>query len=90
MSRLPCALQALKTGILRDVSFLDKYQNDPDVLYARPIVQPGSKVGHGRRRPLTFSSRGCRLLTPPLLWSWPLPRFPWHACRRAVPDGHTI
>ncbi len=38
------SVNAMKTGILRDAHFLDKYQNDPDVLYARPIVQPGSKV----------------------------------------------
>ena len=38
------SVNAMRTGILRDTHFLDKYQNDPDVLYARPIVQPGSKV----------------------------------------------
>lgn len=35
---------ALRTGILRDTSFLEPYQNRPDVLYARPLAQPGSKV----------------------------------------------
>lgn len=33
--------------MLRDVSFLDKYQSDPDVLYARALVDPGSKVWGG-------------------------------------------
>lgn len=31
-------LNAKKTGILRHTNYLDHLQNDPDVLYARPIV----------------------------------------------------
>ena len=38
------SVNAMKTGILKSTSFLDKYQNTPDVLYARPIVEAGSKV----------------------------------------------
>eukprot|EP00887_Chlorella_sp_A99_P000177 scaffold13.g177.t1 len=41
------SVNAMRTGILRDVSFLDKYQSDPQarfVLYARPLVEPGSRV----------------------------------------------
>jgi biotin carboxylase len=35
---------AMRSGILRDVSFLEPYQNLPNVLYARPLAQPGSRV----------------------------------------------
>lgn len=38
-------VNAKQTGILRDVAFLDKYQGVPGILYARPIVKPGEKVG---------------------------------------------
>lgn len=38
------SVNAMRTGVLRDFKFLEKYQGDPDVLYARPIVQPGTKV----------------------------------------------
>ena len=31
------------TGILQNTDFLDKWQDNPDVLYARPIVQAGAK-----------------------------------------------
>jgi carnosine synthase len=34
----------MKTGIVKNFDFLAKYQDDPDVLYARPLVQPNSKV----------------------------------------------
>jgi biotin carboxylase len=38
------SVNAMRTGILRDTKFIEKYQGRPDVLYARPIVQAGSKV----------------------------------------------
>eukprot|EP00887_Chlorella_sp_A99_P000154 scaffold16.g154.t1 len=43
-------VNAKRTGILRNLSFLDKYQARPDsiglpgVIYAKPCVQPGTKV----------------------------------------------
>jgi hypothetical protein len=33
------SINAKTTGILRDTHFLDKYNNNPDVLYAKPLVQ---------------------------------------------------
>lgn len=33
------SINAKQTGILESVSFLDKWQDHPDVLYARPLVQ---------------------------------------------------
>ncbi len=33
-----------KTGHLQSVSFLDKFKDREGVLYARPLVQPGSKT----------------------------------------------
>lgn len=38
------SVNAMRTGILRDINFTDKYQDKPEVLYARPLVQAGSKV----------------------------------------------
>eukprot|EP00775_Hariotina_reticulata_P008709 gene8709-8890_t len=38
------SINAKTTGILRDTHFLDKWKNNPDVLYAKPLVQAGSKV----------------------------------------------
>ena len=38
------SVNAMRTGILRDVDFLAPWQDDPSVLYARPIVEPGLKV----------------------------------------------
>lgn len=38
------SVNAMKTGIVKNFDFLAKYQDDPDVLYARPLVQPNSKV----------------------------------------------
>ncbi len=40
-------VNAMHTGILRDTHFLDKYQGNPDIIYARAMVEPGTKVsGH--------------------------------------------
>jgi len=38
-------VNAQRTGTLRDFAFLEKWQGLPEVLYARPLVEPGSKVG---------------------------------------------
>lgn len=38
------SVNAMRTGILRDTAFLDKYQGLSDVLYARALAEPGSKV----------------------------------------------
>jgi hypothetical protein len=38
------SINAMKSGIIRDFDFLQQYQGRPDVLYARAIVAPGSKV----------------------------------------------
>ena len=38
------SVNAMKTGVLQSNDHLDKYQNDKDVLYARPLANPGSKV----------------------------------------------
>lgn len=38
------SVNAMKTGILKDTTFLTKYQGDPDVLYARTLVEAGGKV----------------------------------------------
>lgn len=38
------SVNAMKTGILGSTSFLDKYQGVKDVLYARALAEPGSKV----------------------------------------------
>jgi len=32
-------VNAKKTGILENTNFLDKWQGNPDVLYARPLVE---------------------------------------------------
>ncbi|GAB4823654.1 hypothetical protein N2152v2_010700 [Parachlorella kessleri] len=37
-------VNAMHTGILRDTHFLDKYLGQPDIIYARAMVEPGSKV----------------------------------------------
>ena len=42
------SVNAMNTGILKDVSFLDKYQGVDDVLYARTLADPGSKVVSAR------------------------------------------
>ncbi|KAK2080066.1 hypothetical protein QBZ16_002462 [Prototheca wickerhamii] len=34
----------LKTGVLTDVSFMEKYNDMPGVLYVRPLVEAGAKV----------------------------------------------
>jgi carnosine synthase len=39
------SVNALKTGRIRDLDVLKKYQGKPDVLYANPLVSPGDKVG---------------------------------------------
>jgi hypothetical protein len=36
------SINAKVTGILQDTHFLDKWQDHPDVLYARPLVQVGT------------------------------------------------
>lgn len=38
------SVNAMRTGLLRNVDFLERYQGDADVLYARALVEPGSKV----------------------------------------------
>jgi carnosine synthase len=38
------SINAKTTGILRNTAFLDKWVNHPDVLYARALVEAGSKV----------------------------------------------
>lgn len=38
------SINAKSTGILRNTAFLDKWVNHPDVLYARALVEAGSKV----------------------------------------------
>jgi len=38
------SVNAMRTGILRDTSFLAKYQGVSDVLYARALAEPGTKV----------------------------------------------
>ncbi len=37
-------VNAMRTGILRDAQFLEEFQGDADILYARTLVEPGSKV----------------------------------------------
>ena len=41
------SVNALKSGTIRDVKFLEPYQGRPDVLYANPLVEAGAKVGAG-------------------------------------------
>ena len=38
------SVNAMKSGILKSTSFIDRYQQRPDVLYARALVEAGSKV----------------------------------------------
>ena len=38
------SVNAMRTGILRQVDFLDKYQGREEVLYARTLVEAGAKV----------------------------------------------
>jgi hypothetical protein len=38
------SVNAMRSGTLLHTTFLDKYQKDENVLYARPIVEAGSKV----------------------------------------------
>ena len=38
------SVNAMKTGVLKSNDHLEKYQDDKDVLYARPLIEPGSKV----------------------------------------------
>ncbi|GBF94433.1 hypothetical protein Rsub_07247 [Raphidocelis subcapitata] len=38
------SINAKTTGVIRGFEFLDRWQNHPDVLYARPLVPAGSKV----------------------------------------------
>ena len=42
------SVNAMRTGVLRHVDFLERYQGDADVLYARALVEPGSKVGNAQ------------------------------------------
>ena len=45
------SINAKKTGVLRDFSFLDKWTTHPDVLYAKPLAQARACMerGGGRR-----------------------------------------
>jgi carnosine synthase len=38
------SVNAMKTGVLKSNDHLEKYQDDKDVLYARPLIEPGTKV----------------------------------------------
>ena len=38
------SVNAQKTGVLTDVSFMEKYNDMPGVLYVRPLVEAGAKV----------------------------------------------
>ena len=42
------SVNALKSGTIRDIKFLEPYQGRPDVLYANPLVEAGAKVGAGQ------------------------------------------
>ena len=38
------SVNAMNSGILKNTDFLEKYQNQDGVLYARPLIEPGCKV----------------------------------------------
>ena len=38
------SINAAKTGVIKNFDALEKWATHPDVLYARPLVAPGSKV----------------------------------------------
>lgn len=38
------SVNAQKTGVLANISFLEKYNSEPNVLYVRPLVDAGAKV----------------------------------------------
>lgn len=38
------SVNALRTGKLRDLDFLQPYRGRPDVLYANPLVEAGDRV----------------------------------------------
>lgn len=71
------SVNAMRSGILADFKFLEKWQKHPDVLYARPMVPAGTKVrvesklGHSagpwrlcrRRRGLNKAETHCSSLT---------------------------
>jgi hypothetical protein len=44
------SVNAKVTGILQNTDYLDKWQQHPDVLYARPLVQVGQGGGKHQLR----------------------------------------
>jgi hypothetical protein len=38
---------AAAPGVIENDSFLRPWEGLPDTIYARPLVKPGDKVGHG-------------------------------------------